>query len=276
MRRYFNVVLVLMMLLIWTNSCHAQQPVSLDTSNRFLTTIRFVIPELSRHRVVRIFFPSSYYASSRKYPVIYMQDGQSLFYEPEHHSDSWYVDSLVNSFPANRQVIIVGIGNGGNKHRMTEYNPYDGYYGREEGVLYTKFIVNVIKPYIDQHYKTKASVKNTAIVGSSMGGIIAMYAAVKFDNVFGYAGILSPAFWVAPQIYQDVANSPINHKSMFFFSCGSEEGNETDQITKMDSILRKKNLSAKNLPAPLILRGAKHNEQQWRMAFDLFYKWFVQ
>jgi len=263
-------------LLILTNIGHAQQPIALDSTDRYLTTIRFEVPGLSRHRVVRIFLPSSYYSSSRKYPVIYMQDGQNLFYWPKHNSDSWYVDSLVNSFSPGKQVIIVGIDNGGNQHRMTEYNPYDGYYGKEEGILYTKFIVNVIKPYIDQHYKTKTSFKNTAIVGSSMGGIIAMYAAVKFDKVFGYAGILSPVFWVAPQMYQDVADSPINHKSKFFLSCGSEEGNESNQITKMDSILRNKHLSSKNVPAPLILKGAKHNEQQWRVTFDSFYKWFIQ
>ena len=272
--RLFCIISIL--LIIFGKNARSQQVLMLDTANSHMVVIKFALPGLSRQRTVRVFLPSSYYHSSRRYPVIYMQDGQNLFLNIKQPRDSWYADSLVNSFPANRQAIIIGINNGGDKYRMTEYNPYDSNYGRGEGALYTSFIVNVLKPYIDKHYKTKPSFKNTAIAGSSMGGLIAMYAAVKYDHVFGYAGIFSPAFWMAPKIYDDVAGSNINSRSNFFLACGDQEGNEPVYVKKMDSILYSKKPNLKNIPDPLILKNARHNEQQWRIAFDLFYKWFLK
>jgi predicted alpha/beta superfamily hydrolase len=70
-----------------------------------------------------------------------------------------------------------------------------------------EFLVNTLKPFIDSKYRTKKGPENTFIAGSSMGGLISMYALLQYPNVFGAAGVISPAFWLAPQLYVDAENS---------------------------------------------------------------------
>ncbi len=81
---------------------------------------------------------------------------------------------------------------------MTEYNPYSfQHYGKGESDEYVDFLVKNLKPYVDKHYRTFKDKENTAIAGSSMGGLISLYAVIKYPHVYGAAGIFSPAFWTA-------------------------------------------------------------------------------
>lgn len=107
-----------------------------------------------------------------------------------------------------------------------------------------------------------------------MGGLISMYATVKYPKVFGNAGIFSPAFWINPSIY-DYAKANVSKASRYYFVCGDlESAKETDDMNKMVTILKAKGFTDKNAPATVIT-GAKHNEQQWRGDFPAFYKWLV-
>ncbi len=250
------------------------QTIAKDTSNTQYVNLTIDIPQLSRQRTVQIYLPKDYQSSSKKYPVIYMQDGQNLYNKMESKPNCWYVDSLLATLPADKQAIIVGV-NHGEKYRLTEYNPYDSRFGKGEGVAYTEFIVKTLKPFIDKHYRTKPDAKHTAIVGSSMGGLISMYAAVKYTDIFGTAGVFSPSFWIAPQIYTDALNQKISAKSKFFLACGDAEGNEVAYVNKMDSVLRSKGFGLSNVPNVLVLKNANHNEQQWRAEFPIFYEWFI-
>ena len=73
-----------------------------------------------------------------------------------------------------------------------------------EGDEYVDFLVKTLKPFIDKKYRTERDKANTAIAGSSMGGLISLYATLKYPKVFGVAGVFSPAFWLAPQIFTDI------------------------------------------------------------------------
>ncbi len=268
-----RIVVTILMILLEQNLLAAQS-VTKDTSTANYVNLTIDIPQLSRQRLIQIYLPDGYTVSSKKYPVIYMQDGQNLYNKAGSNPNSWSVDSVLKQFPADKQAIIVGI-NHGEKFRLTEYNAYDSRFGKGEGVAYTDFIVKTLKPFIDKHYRTMPDAKHTAIAGSSMGGLISMYAATKYADVFGTAGIFSPSFWIAPQIYADGSNQAIPSKSRFFLACGDAEGNEADHVNKMDSILRSKGFNLKNVPKALILKNAKHNEQQWRAEFPVFYQWFI-
>lgn len=250
------------------------QTIVQDTSNTQYVNLTIDIPQLSRQRLVQIYLPKDYRNSSKKYSVIYMQDGQNLYNKSGTKHNSWCVDSLLAKLPADEQAIIVGI-NHGEQFRLTEYNAYDSKFGKGEGMAYIEFIVKTLKPFIDKVYRTKADAKHTAIAGSSMGGLISMYAALKYADVFGTAGIFSPSFWIAPQIYIDVLNQKIPAKSRFFLACGDAEGNEVEYVNKMDSVLHSKGFGLSNVPDALVLKNAKHNEQQWRAEFPKFYEWFI-
>ena len=93
----------------------------------------------------------------------------------------------------NRECIVVGIDNG--PKRMSEYNPYEFKpYGVGEGDKYVDFLATTLKPYIDKNFRTLPGKKNAFTAGSSMGGLISLYAVLKYPDVFGGAGIVSPPF----------------------------------------------------------------------------------
>ena len=264
-------------LLLFTVCCFSiiNASAQTDTSQSHYITTKVEIPQLKRERNIQVYLPADYYKSSKKYPVIYMQDAQNIYNKDGQNKRSWCVDSLLKTLPDARQAIIVGIEHGG-KNRIAEYSPYPTKYGDADGVAYTEFMVKNLKPYIDSHYRTKSDARNTAIAGSSMGGLIALYATVKYPKVFGVAGVFSPSLWIAPAINQFVNDSPVPATNRFFVACGDKEGNETEYVAKMDTLLlSKKGFSRKNVPAPLVLKGEQHNEHQWMLEFPVFYKWFI-
>ena len=234
----------------------------------------FNIPQLDVKRRIWIYLPEGYESAKNKYPVIYMQDGQNLFDEYTGNFGEWGVDEFLDSLKqGQQQFIVVGIDNGGDK-RMAEYSPYNSSYAKGEGDAYVSFLVETLKPYIDSHYATLADAKHTTIAGSSMGGLISMYATLKYPKVFGSAGIFSPAFWVNPGIY-DYAKIKLVKGNRYYFVCGDMESEkEVYDMNEMVAILREKGFAAKDMPS-VVVSGAKHNEQQWRGDFPGFYQWLV-
>ncbi|UEG54074.1 hypothetical protein LLH06_03705 [Mucilaginibacter daejeonensis] len=275
MKLPFHIFLLSTLLTIVAINVKGKQIMVVDTAKPHTIDVKFFIPQLSRDRMIKIALPSSYYsARAMRYPVIYMHDGQHVFKATNGDHEGWAVDSLINSYPARKQAIVVAIYNN-SQFRFSEYDPYDTNYGKGEGKAYIQFIANVLKPYIDAHYRTKSSAENTVIAGSSMGGLISMYAASRFNDIFGCACVLSPAYFMGPDIYNEIENSAINPKTKIFQACGDDEGNEADHVVRLDSLLRKKGSSFKNVPMPLIVKGGRHDERQWRKTFEAFYKWFT-
>jgi predicted alpha/beta superfamily hydrolase len=236
----------------------------------------FAIPQLNRTRRIWIYLPKGYDVTKKNYPVLYMQDGQNLFSEHTAAFGEWGVDEALDSLIARtrKEMIIVGIDNGGDK-RLNEYNPYDHEkYGKGEGKQYVEFIVNTLKPFIDKKYKTLADAQHTSIAGSSMGALISMYAIAKYPNVFGGAGIFSPAFWTAPAIFQEVekADWSKTRPKLFFYAGGKEDKDMVPDMDRMISIVEKKgNYSLRRVMAPL----GKHNEPTWRSEFPEFYSFIT-
>jgi hypothetical protein len=137
----------------------------------------FYMPQLDRYRRIWVYLPPDYEETEDHYPVIYMHDGQNLFDASTSFVGEWEVDETLNDlFDEGYKVpIVVGIDNGGTE-RINEYTPWvNPGYGGGQGNLYLEFIVETLKPHIDQYYRTLPGRDHTAIWGSSLGGLISQY-----------------------------------------------------------------------------------------------------
>jgi len=238
----------------------------------------FAIPQLNRTRRIWIYLPKSYnFLKGKSYPVLYMQDGQNLFNEQTAAFGEWGVDECLDSLQQklNKECIVVGIDNG-SAYRINEYDPYDNAkYGKGEGVQYVDFLVQTLKPFIDKRFRTLKDSSHTFIAGSSMGALISLYAVIKYPNVFGSAGIFSPAFWVAPQLFTDAQQTNFKTLHRFFFYAGQKESETMiSDMKQMEDILYKNNKKIQN--TEVIFPLGQHNETYWRKVFSDFYKWLMQ
>ncbi|MCE3282774.1 MAG: alpha-dextrin endo,6-alpha-glucosidase [Chitinophagaceae bacterium] len=233
----------------------------------------FNIPQLDRKRRVWVYLPKGYLTAKTTYPVLYMHDGQNLFNEQTAPFGEWGVDEAMDSMQklTGKEMIVVGIDHGGDK-RMSEYNPYDHkQYGKGEGDKYLEFLATTLKPYIDQKYRTKQDAANTHIAGSSMGGLISLYAVVKYPQVFGSAGVFSPAFWTAPDLFSAVEKVDWSTtRPKVYFYAGAKEGTTmVPDMKRMVTIVEgKKGANVVSVVNPL----GQHNEPAWRKQFPNFFR----
>ncbi len=160
----------------------------------------FWSPQLQNHRDILVYLPPSYHHSSQRYPVLYMHDGQNLFDAATSYAGEWQVDETMETLATRGyEAIVVGIPNMGVR-RMDEYSPFrDPRHGGGDGKKYVNFIADTLKPAIDRDFRTHAAAAATGVLGSSMGGLISLYAFFHRPQVFGYAGIMSPSVWFADE-----------------------------------------------------------------------------
>ncbi len=162
---------------------------------------QFEIPELIRTRRVAALLPHDYYETDRRYPVLYLQDGQNLFDDHAPYG-SWGVDKQL-AVLAERgmgDLIVVAIDHAENE-RMSEFTPsFRTKLGRGEGRTYVKFLAETLKPYVDGAFRTLSGPEHTAIGGSSLGGLISIYAGILYPRVYDRLMIFSPSLWVTPEI----------------------------------------------------------------------------
>ncbi len=235
----------------------------------------FFIPQLNRKRRIWMYLPKGYATSSKIYPVLYMHDGQNLFNEKTAAFGEWGIDECLDTLQKklDKECIVIGIDNGGDK-RMTEYNPYDNpQYGKGEGKLYIDFLANTLKPFVDSKYRTKKGPENTFIAGSSMGGLISLYAVLQYPTKFGAAGVFSPSLWVAPPIFGEAEKFVSESVPKFYLYAGSKEGVTTvPDLQKMYDVLQyKPKVNVRSAINPL----GQHNETYWRKQFVDFYTWLM-
>jgi alpha-glucosidase len=260
----------------------------LPTISKNVTVLHeeFDIPQLNRKRKVRLYLPSDYKVSNESYPVVYMHDGQNLFDANSSYAGEWSVDETLDKLfkDTNLKLIVVGIDNGGEK-RLDEYSPWiNKKYGGGEGDQYLEFIVTTLKPYVDSNFNTLKDNKNTGIIGSSMGGLISHYAALKYPEVFGKIGVYSPAFWFSPNIHQFTKdNGALKDTKMYFLAGGKEGVNASkfeisETVKEMNLItdeLKNIGFPNENLKSKIVPEG-KHNEELWRTNFEETILWLFK
>lgn len=255
----------------WADDFPSRPPVSTKSKHVFVIDTSFYIRQLNRKRRIWIYLPEAYALSNKKFSVMYMQDGQNLFDVLTAPFGEWGADEMMDSVREGRQSIIVGIDHGGNT-RLNEYNPYNSKFGKGEGDAYAEFIVKTLKPYIDSAYRTKPSRENTMIAGSSMGGLISLYTALKYPQVFGGAGIFSPAFWIAPQLKDFIKQQSVSlPRPALYFVCGEMESeNMASDMADIYKLIRQQGNT--NTYFKTISDG-RHNEKFWQEQLYDCYMW---
>lgn len=157
-----------------------------------------ISPQLGNQRDITVWLPPSYETSERRYPVIYMHDGQNLFDAVPSYAGEWQVDEAMMALSSEGiEAIIVGIPNMQDA-RVSEYSPYPSVVAEQlngRGADYIAFLAKTLKPMIDADFRTLPDASNTGIAGSSMGGLISIYGLLERPDVFGICGALSTAYW---------------------------------------------------------------------------------
>ena len=182
-------------------------------------------PQLDNERDLLVSLPGGYSARDRRYPVFYMHDGQNLFDPATSFSGSWNVDVAMAEVSLDGlDAIVVGIPNMG-RERLAEYSPFaHPELGGGRGERYLDFLINTVKPLIDEQYLTAPDRQHTGIVGSSMGGLISLYAFFRHPEVFGFAGILSPSLWLTEaDTFAFIEQAPFSPGKLYL-DVGDQEG----------------------------------------------------
>ena len=186
-------------------------------------------PELRNRRKLYVYLPPSYVNGDRRYPVIYMQDGQNLFDHVLSYAGEWQVDETMESLSLEGiEAIVVGVPNAG-AHRIDEYAPFKDQRLRKggRGDWYVAFLANTVKPLIDRDFRTLPEREHTGVLGSSMGGLISLYAFFCRPEVFGFAGAMSPSLWFAQEAILPYVRQAGAQPGRIHLDLGTHEGSDT-------------------------------------------------
>jgi predicted alpha/beta superfamily hydrolase len=250
-------------------------------------------------RNVDVWLPEGYAESEGKaFPVIYMNDGQNLF-DPtnSYGGQEWGIDEAISKLSKAKKIpeaIVVGIWN--TPKRYQEYMPQKPFYELDRAIgadllkvyggvpvsdNYLKFIVEELKPFIDSAYRTKAGRQETFIMGSSMGGLISMYAVCEYPQVFRGAGCLS-THWIGDKDAEQHAVSdafvsylfeslPDAGGHLFYFDYGTEglDAYYEAHQEKIDQVMRAKGYKQGKDWVTQKYDGHDHNEKYWRKRIDV-------
>jgi predicted alpha/beta superfamily hydrolase len=259
----------------------AQQPHTISGDIRVHKT--FHSKFLPNDRDVLVYLPPGYDAAkSKRYPVLYMNDGQNLFdgatsFIP---GKEWRADEAAESLIAAGKVeplIIVGVYN--TKDRVDEYTPAQDkkYKAGGKADLYGRMLVEELKPFIDAHYRTRRDAEYTGLAGSSLGGLASLYLALKYPNVFGLVAVVSPSVWFADkQIVRYVDGLPKKPQIRVWMDMGTKEGRTAEEARESvnnarlleASLMRQKWKLRKDLMY-FEAEGAEHNETAWAARMEL-------
>jgi enterochelin esterase-like enzyme len=257
-------------------------------------------------RNLDVWLPDNY-TPKKKYAVLYMHDGQMLFDSSiTWNKQEWGVDETLTKLMQQqkiRECIVVGVCNGG-KSRHAEYFPqkpfealskenqklvYNAYRSGGQSIFsglsissdnYLKFLVEELKPFIDKNYSTFTDVSNTFVAGSSMGGLISLYAICEYPNVFGGAaclsthwpGLLSMEDNPVPAVFFSYLKkhlpTPKQHKIYFDHGTETLDSMYASLQVQVDAIMNQKKYSnsewiSRSWP------GQDHSEKSWKSRFDI-------
>ena len=230
------------------------------------------LPAWAAGRALRVYLPPSHGQGRRRFPVIYMPDGQNLFDAATSHAGEWGVDETLDALAASDgiEAIVVGIDHGGAR-RNQELSPWSHpRIGSAEGAAYLAFVLDVVKPWVDGHWRTLPGRAHTRMIGSSLGGLMAHWALHQRPEVLGGVGVLSPAYWVSEAVVQNTRDHPRPADARVFLYAGGAEGPDLlERVQRMHALLAGQTAASAPAAAAGALQlaiepAAGHNEAAWR------------
>ena len=185
----------------------------------------FEMPQLNRKRRVVALLPHDYYQTNKRYPVVYMHDAQNLFDKGSPYGN-WAIDEklAVLAEKGKGDVIVIAIDHGG-AGRIKEFSPVSHRrLGMSEGKKWVHFLAESLKPAIDQRYRTLGDRVHTAVGGSSLGGLISIYAGLMFPHIYGRLMIFSPSLWLTKNVQFDTIQFFNPEPTKIYLYAGGKEG----------------------------------------------------
>lgn len=250
-----------------------------------MKTHELEVPFTGRKRRVRVLLPKGYAENMEEtYPVVYFHDGQNVLYSKEAFSGhSWKVIPTIKRNPDIAKMIVVAIDNDG-MERMHEYAAWKysetsipGVQFGGKGTLYAEFVMDVVKPFIDQEYRTKSDKAHTAMIGSSLGGNITQFIGLAYQDKIGCLGVFSSANWLHQEAFDRyIERQQLDPDQRVYIYVGTEEADDTDQTLMAGNIKQAYIHSSLTYYRQLIAGGVKldhlmlevvsgavHNEEAW-------------
>jgi predicted alpha/beta superfamily hydrolase len=178
-------------------------------------------------RVIWMYLPPSYERTKERYPVIYVHDGKDLF-DPEKNDALVKLEAFFEQGMM-QEIILAGIAAGERNDEMTPWSSdfhrdLYGHFGGK-GDAYLHFITGELKPALDHRYRTRPEAENTGMIGASLGGLISLFAAIRYPDIFEKAGGISSSAWFEG-FYDFVQKNPVHADLKFYLDVGDSEGRD--------------------------------------------------
>jgi predicted alpha/beta superfamily hydrolase len=239
-------------------------------------------PQLGNTRNLLVYLPPSYRKGTQRYPVLYLHDGQNVFNElTAFIKREWRADEAAEALAARgHEVILVAIENNSNA-RASEYLPFKTRFNNHEAraEAHAAFVVKTVKPLIDQRYRTLPDAAHTGIGGSSFGGIISLYTALSYPEVFGFVGAFSPSLWVGDgSMFHWVREHPAPRTMRLWLDMGDHEGETPGERLYAMELTERMGDMLREQGAQVRVRFGKdawHNEDAWAQRFPTALEWFL-
>ena len=234
-------------------------------------TVRYPAVGGEEERRAYVYLPTGYDEEpERRYPVLYMFDGQNVFFDEDAtFGKSWGLASYLDYTDTPLIVAAVECNAGRNNERLVEYSPYrfdDAKFGHFDGKGRTTldWYIRRFKSYVDENYRTLPDRAHTFIGGSSMGGLMSLYALLAYNDVFGRAAALSPSIWVAPEKLMGLAaRAKLGPDTVLYMDYGSREMGNHDGMRKGFGAMCEKLFARGIHLTARIVPGGAHNEASW-------------
>ncbi len=223
-------------------------------------------PQLRNKRAVDVYLPASYRAGRARYPVVYAQDGQNLS-DPAiaFGGTTWQLEGALERLRTRGiEAIVVGVHNTG-EARLAEYSPFaDPRHGGGAGARYCRFLIDTVKTRIDAEYRTRRGRDDTAILGSSMGGLISIYAFFLRPSPFGRAAAMSPSVWFGRGAILEFVEQARFTRGRVYLDTGTAEGAGTLRDARaLARALRQKGYHGRDVFRYVEAAGHRHTEADW-------------
>ena len=212
-----------------------------------------------------------------RYPVLYMFDGHNVFFDKDAtYGKSWGMADFVKETRLPLIIAAVECSHEPNNGRLSEYSPFtfeNKDLGRIQGrgKITMEWMVNTFKPFIDKRYPTLPDREHTFIAGSSMGGLMSLYAVMEYNHVFSRAAALSPSIWFATgQLDHMLCNAPIAPDTVIYMDYGSRELPFHSNMKRQFSKVAMRLLERGVLLDCRIVPDGNHNEASWEQQIPFF------
>ena len=222
-------------------------------------------PHRDTHRDIDVYLPASYRQTRRRYPVVYMQDGQNLADPHRAFAGTWDLPQAIVTLAATGvEAIFVGVPNMGDD-RLREYSPfYDPKHGGGDGDAYLAYLERTVKPLVDRRFRTRPEREATGIFGSSLGALISLYAFFRAPDTFGYSGAMSPSLWFANRAILSYIEKDGAPPGWIYLDAGTEEGPATLRDARhLARILERKGYRDGTTLRFVEVQGGQHSEHHW-------------